>query len=225
MAAAEESGTTTEFIISETTTIDSDLDDLDDVNDVDEVDSKVEKQFDQVVSESEIVNTAKHLIKIFPNIHRVKNSEIESHVTILVGNLVIPLCKEGQYMILENLLNIHIGTLKLPEHVGITKENLEKIANILARNTSITKLVLSFNNIGDVGIGLFAIHLARNNTIKMLDFSYNHITDTGAILLAAALSKNSSIMMIDLSGNNITDAGKSALAAVSVIRPDLQNYF
>ena len=86
MAASEESGTTTELDISEVTTID---------NDVGEVDSKVELQFDQAGSESEIVKTANHLIKLFTNIHRFKNSEIDSHVLTLVGNLVIPLCKEN----------------------------------------------------------------------------------------------------------------------------------
>jgi hypothetical protein len=202
--------------MSEVTTID---------NDIDEVDSKVEEQFDQAGSESEIVQTANHLIKLFANIHRLKNAEIDSHVLTLVGNLVIPLCNENNIEVLANLLNMHIGTLKLPERVGITNDNLATLMNVMARNTTITKLVISFNNIGNVGIGLFAIHLSRNNTLKMLDLSYNQITDTGVILLAASLSKNNSIIVVDLSGNNITEIGKSSLDAVRIIRPTLQIYF
>ena len=215
MAAAEESGTTTELelIISEVTTSE---------NDTSKVDSEVEAQFDQAGSESEIVKTANHLIKLFANIHRLKNVEIDSHVATLVGNLVIPLCRENNIEVLANLLNMHIGTLKIPERVVITYDNIATLSNVLTRNTSIRKLSISFNNISDVGVGLFAIYLSQNTFIKMLDLSYNQITDTGAILLAAALNKNSSITMVDLSGNNISEVGKSALAAVSVARPELQ---
>jgi hypothetical protein len=197
MAADEEFGTTTELYIPEVTTIE---------NDVNEVDSKV-VQIDQAgsesESESESVKTANHLIKLFANIHRLKNVEIDSHVLTLVGNLVVPLCKEGQNTILANLLNRHIGTLKLPERVVITDDNISTLMNILSQNTTITKLVISFNNIGNVGIGLFAIYLDQNKFIKMLDLSYNQITDTGAILLTAALNKNSSITMVDLSDRTI----------------------
>lgn len=175
--------------------------------------------------ESETVKTANYLIKLFTNIHRLKNVEIDSHVLTLVGNLVIPLCRENNIEVLTNLLNRHIGMLKLPERVVITDDNIATLLNVLTRNTTIRKLVISFNNISDVGIGLFTIYLSRNTTIKMLDLSYNLITNTGAILLAAALSKNTSITMLDLSGNNISEVGKSALAAVSVARPELQIYF
>ena len=213
MAAAKESDTTTEHIISEVTTfeIDSDTSETDTI--------------EIVQPDSIAVQTANYLIKLFTNIQRLKNAEIDSHVLTLVGNLVTPLLRDNNIEVLTNLLNMHIGTLKLPERVNITRDNLATLMNVMARNITITKLVISFNNIGDVGIGLFAIHISRNNTLKMLDLSYNQITDTGAILLAAALSKNTSIIMVDLSGNNITEVGKSALDAVRAARPTLQNYF
>ena len=220
MAAAKESETTTELSITETTTFEIDTDISETYTSETDIDIS-----ETVQPESIAVQTANYLIKLFTNIQRIKNGEIDSHVVKLVGDLVIPLLGENNIKVLTNLLNNHIGTLKLPERVVITDDNIATLTNLLARNTTITKLVISFNTIGNVGAGLFAINLAQNTSIKILDLSYNLISDTGAILLAAALSKNNSITMVDLCGNSFTEVGRSALDAVRIARPTLCIYF
>ena len=82
----------------------------------------------------------------------------------------------------------------------------------LARNKSLTVLLLSHNLIGDRGAELLAEGLASNDTLECLSVDYNRIGDAGAARLALALGRNRTLRTLDLDGNRIGDAGAQSFA-------------
>ena len=200
---------------------------------------------DMDLLESDVIKTANGLIKMFPSIELIENkilnkisrkdythkdihdySELVLLIGKLVGELVAQLCKEGCITELEKLLNLYKGTLKIPERVFNNDIGLKIIvlAKVLIQNTTITNLIISCNNISDVGAELFASNMAQYKSLKSLDLSYNLIGDVGATLLSVGLTQNRSITMIDLRYNNITKNGFAVFNTVRAIRPELQIY-
>ena len=127
---------------------------------------------DMDLLESDVVKTANGLIKMFPSIELIENkilnkiskkdythkdihdySELVLLIGKLVGDLVAQLCKEGCIKELEKLLNHYKGTLKVPERVFNNDFDFKIIvlAKVLIQNTTITNLIISCNNISDVG--------------------------------------------------------------------------
>jgi Ran GTPase-activating protein (RanGAP) involved in mRNA processing and transport len=87
----------------------------------------------------------------------------------------------------------------------------------LAPNSSLTKLFLSDNRIGNEGAKYLADALMKNSTLIKLDLDKNCIGDDGAEALAEVLwsydtVNNTSLSYLDLHGNNIGDRGAIALA-------------
>ena len=78
---------------------------------------------------------------------------------------------------------------------------LQKALNDL-ENNSITRLDLSYNNIGDEGARTLADTLLKNTSLTSLDLRYNKIGDIGAKAFADALLKNTSLTSLYLGGNN-----------------------
>ncbi|KAL9965559.1 hypothetical protein ACROYT_G029373 [Oculina patagonica] len=96
--------------------------------------------------------------------------------------------------------------------VVLDEHGATALAEALQRNTSLTVLDLSGNNIGDHGATALAEALQRNTSLTVLYLLMNKIGDHGATGLAEALQRNTSLTVLDLSGNNIGDHGAAGLA-------------
>ena len=97
-----------------------------------------------------------------------------------------------------------------------------KLANAIAKNTTIKKLRLSYNNINDEGIKHLANALKENNTLEVLDLGSNNIGDEGAKCLADMLVANKSLQSIGLGDNNIGDEGAKCIADMLAVNKTLQ---
>jgi Ran GTPase-activating protein (RanGAP) involved in mRNA processing and transport len=107
--------------------------------------------------------------------------------------------------------NTTITTLYLSGN-NIGDKGAEKLAKALEKNTTITKLSLRSNNIGKAGAEVLAQALKENKTLTELDLGWNNIGDEGAEKLAEALKNNETLTTLDLSVNNIGEVGAKALA-------------
>ncbi|XP_078381247.1 NLR family CARD domain-containing protein 4-like [Oculina patagonica] len=93
-----------------------------------------------------------------------------------------------------------------------TEPDVVVLAEVLKGNSSLTKLNLSGNDIGDVGAAGLAEALQNNKNLTELDLSYNYIGDHGATGLAAPLQKNTGLTGLSLFHNYIGDQGAVGLA-------------
>ena len=82
----------------------------------------------------------------------------------------------------------------------ISDKGAESLARALAANSSLEKLNISFNRIGDNGIVHIAIALQANNTLKSLTSHdcIDIVTDKAALSLASALTTNTSMKVMKL---------------------------
>ena len=94
---------------------------------------------------------------------------------------------------------------------GISNNGAVALAQVLCCNPNIQleRLLLSDNNIGDVGAVALAQALYNNNPLVVLNLTNS---DIGTIHLAQALRNNTSLRWLYLSKNNICDEGAVALA-------------
>jgi len=90
--------------------------------------------------------------------------------------------------------------------------NVVVLADVLKSNTTVTKLDLADNGIGNAGAAGLAEALKSNTTLAVLDLSRNVITDGGAADLAEALKSNTTLTVLNLPRNGIFDAGAAGLA-------------
>ena len=89
-----------------------------------------------------------------------------------------------------------------------------KLANAIAKNTTLKKLYIYNNNIGPEGIKLLADALKKNHTniLQGLYLYDNIIGDEGAKYIAKMLADNKTLQKIGLNDNNISDKGAQSLA-------------
>eukprot|EP00656_Telonema_subtile_P001519 TRINITY_DN10668_c0_g1_i6.p1 TRINITY_DN10668_c0_g1~~TRINITY_DN10668_c0_g1_i6.p1 ORF type:complete len:144 (-),score=50.41 TRINITY_DN10668_c0_g1_i6:83-514(-) len=80
------------------------------------------------------------------------------------------------------------------------------------RDSSLTSLTLSGNNISVQGAAALGALLANGTVLAHLNVSANRLCDQGAVQLANALQYNSGLESLDVSHCAIDDAGLSALA-------------
>lgn len=95
---------------------------------------------------------------------------------------------------------------------GIGDNEVIKLANALHYNTHVSGLVLTFNNITDVGAKALAKILRINATVTTLNLHFNKIGNAGAKDLAEVLLINASVAQLDLGLNEISDTGIKDLA-------------
>lgn len=86
------------------------------------------------------------------------------------------------------------------------------LAHALMGNTTVVRINLWFNRIGDAGARALADMLAVNRTLINIHLDYNSIGDEGACALATALKKNDTLTSIGLSNNRIGDEGAHCIA-------------
>src|SRR5262245_47758561 len=82
-------------------------------------------------------------------------------------------------------------------------------AELLSKNTNITKLTLSSNPIGSAG----ALSLSKNTTITILNLERNYLFNEGA----ESLSKNTTITKLYLPSNCIGSSGALSLSKNTTI--------
>jgi Ran GTPase-activating protein (RanGAP) involved in mRNA processing and transport len=98
-------------------------------------------------------------------------------------------------------------------HNKITKEGAFKLAEALKNNTSLEKLNLGYNNIGDTGVEYIVDALLKSNkTLLKLHLQSNLITEKGTEHLAKMLTMNRSIRHLGLDYNIIGDRGVQLLS-------------
>jgi len=97
-----------------------------------------------------------------------------------------------------------------------------KLANAIAKNTTLKELNLYNNNISQEGVRHLANALKVNNTLKILMLHNNNIGDEGAEYIANMLAVNKSLQKITLNGNNISDEGARSLATSFVVNTGIQ---
>ncbi|KAF9946037.1 hypothetical protein BGZ72_000747 [Mortierella alpina] len=96
--------------------------------------------------------------------------------------------------------------------VSIGEMELEKLAEALKTNMTLTTLDLERNSIGDNGAQALSEALKTNSTLATLDLRDNSIGPNGAQALSEALKTNSSLTILSLGLNLIGSNGAQALS-------------
>ena len=102
--------------------------------------------------------------------------------------------------------------VSFPSSSKVNSVFVSTFTKALKVNTSLTRVDLSGNNIGDPGAISLARTLQRNTTLHNVCLSRIQMKDAGASALAKALTVNTSLTRLDLSSNNIGDPGAISLA-------------
>ena len=99
------------------------------------------------------------------------------------------------------------------EHIGNTGVRI--ISNLLcSKNTVITELYISYNNISYDGIEAICDSLSYNNVLQYLVMSYNEINSDGARKIANAIQLNVTLKKLDISYCGIPDVEALAISEV-----------
>ena len=75
-------------------------------------------------------------------------------------------------------------------------KSIENISNVLAKNTSLTYLDFSFNDINLTQVNHFFDSLKKNNTIKKIGFAFNDFSETPVDFILDCLKYNNSLTHI-----------------------------
>ncbi|XP_051927063.1 leucine-rich repeat-containing protein 45 [Hippocampus zosterae] len=112
---------------------------------------------------------------------------------------------EGAKVFLTGLF--YNTTLKVLDLKGnnLKSSGAEALGKLLARNNSLTRLVLDWNALGvwDEAFAMFCEGLGSNSVLTHLDLRNNQINHHGMLALAQTLKRNSSLKVLDLRWNNI----------------------
>ena len=95
------------------------------------------------------------------------------------------------------------------------------LGEIIKNNSTIRKLNLSSNCIGDEGCGALAEGIQINDTLTELNLHCNEVGDAGCAKLAQSFNSNSALTNLNLSANRIGDDGVAALAKALETNPTL----
>ena len=98
----------------------------------------------------------------------------------------------------------------------LSPEKAQKLAESLPNNTTLKKLHLGNNNIGDAGLTAIAAALETNTTLQKLNLGNSHVGDAGAMALANALRKNCSLEIVNLWSNPIGHDAKRDMVKLFV---------
>ncbi|XP_059816272.1 NACHT, LRR and PYD domains-containing protein 3-like [Hypanus sabinus] len=109
------------------------------------------------------------------------------------------------------------------DYVGLTDSGAEDLASALSRNTSLTELNLSGNELADSGVKLVSAAL-RDAKCKIQELWLHSVglTDSGAEDFASALSTIPSLTQLSLASNSLTDRSVPALRRIILTLPSLE---
>ena len=94
----------------------------------------------------------------------------------------------------------------------LTAQGIAPIAELIGRNNSLARLVLSDNNLGDAGVSLLAERLPP--ALRSLELTNAGFGDDGMVALAVVLPKLLGLEELTCGGHAVADAGWRALAGV-----------
>lgn len=97
-------------------------------------------------------------------------------------------------------------------------------ANALTTNITLTRIIISRNNIGYIGLENLAEALKVNETIIILNIKGNNIDDEGAEEIAKVLDVNKTLRILNISSNQITGKGVQVLAKVLKVNTTLKSF-
>ena len=98
---------------------------------------------------------------------------------------------------------------------SLEDDSCHAIAQILNTVTSLTKVILEDNNIGDDGLNILSQHgLGQNKTLRQLCLKENDFGPSGVQALADAIQCNECLEELDLSYNAVCDAGATTLGTM-----------
>ena len=107
---------------------------------------------------------------------------------------------------------------------SLEDDSCRAIAQILNTVTSLTKVILEDNNIGDDGLTILSQHgLSQNKTLRQLCLKENNFGSSGVQALADAIQRNQCLEELDLSYNAVCDAGATALGTMLAVNSALQD--
>lgn len=111
------------------------------------------------------------------------------------------------YEIIDKLAKNQIKEWLYLERQEIDDDKACKLAEALTLNSSITKLILSENNIGSRGAQAIAMSLKVNKTLTLLKLEDNNLGPEGGMYIADALQSNTTLTNIGLSNINLGPEG------------------
>ncbi|XP_015767921.1 PREDICTED: nucleotide-binding oligomerization domain-containing protein 2-like [Acropora digitifera] len=129
-------------------------------------------------------------------------------VRTLGANLELVDLGPGQYLLLQNSEFRETFLRALPFNSTLSSLRLfgceldPKVTNMLAKNTSLSSLVLLYNRIGDEGANSLAQALRVNSSLSSLNLSGSLFSCQGAISLGQALGVNPSLSSLKFSNNH-----------------------
>ncbi|KAG0363320.1 hypothetical protein BGX24_004911, partial [Mortierella sp. AD032] len=96
--------------------------------------------------------------------------------------------------------------------VELGKRVVERLAETLKTNSSLTTLNLRENSIGENGAVALSKALKTNSTLTTLDLLGNSIGENGAVAVSEALKINPTLTTLNLDANSIKEKGAMALS-------------
>ena len=105
---------------------------------------------------------------------------------------------------------------------GIGPEAGKLLGEAMAENSSVTKLLLNQNKVGDLGGAALSRALETNSTLTKLNLNGNAMSDDVSVALRDALCKNSTLITLNLGGNKFKDATGFALGKALEVNATLQ---
>eukprot|EP00904_Undaria_pinnatifida_P004340 jgi/Undpi1/13907/HiC_scaffold_9.g03558.m1 len=111
-------------------------------------------------------------------------------------------------------VNNSIQSLSLEwNSIGTFEQGIQRFADGLEVNGSLTKLILCNNHIGAQGGSYLARALKANSTLAELDLRWNELGNEGARAIRDCLDINRSLTSVKLSGNKVDDYLMENIAA------------
>merc|ERR1712146_115779 len=100
--------------------------------------------------------------------------------------------------------------------MGMEPDEAALIAEAMCINSTITKLRIADNHVGDRGAFQFAKMIAENRALEHLDLQCTDISNDGARAIARALAENTTLLTLNLTANARigVDGGEALLAAI-----------
>ena len=178
---------------------------------------------------SQCEETAVCLAKnIAANVNCLGRSAVDSKNEIISSNVKLAFAymkecvtyKKNLHSRLVYAFGSHLD-LKSLKLVEISGTGAGFLSDVLAVNTTLTDLDLSWNGIGDNGARSLSEALQVNTTLTDLDLSGNGIGASGAGFLSKALLMNATLSDLDLSGNGIGDSGADSLSEALTVNATL----
>jgi Ran GTPase-activating protein (RanGAP) involved in mRNA processing and transport len=135
------------------------------------------------------------------------------------------LCDKGVHSLSKTLSlnNCKIHVLDL-QRTSIIDEGAEYIAEMLKTNTTLRFLLLSYNEISDIGVQHLANVLTHHNTTLLsLCIDSNKLgSDSSVDALAKMLKKNRTLERLDIEDCNLSEKGKEKLRQIAQSKKDFE---